>query len=145
VNKLLIIAIAFLLIGWVGYQDLHHDMKYLCDWTASEMGVKLNPKKPIPVLVIIAEPDLTKLVEKKCGLKSKYEEVGGTIIVTYHGIFFPDESAIYINSGEKDLEKAVVHELVHYIQYTYLGAKKFTRETEEQAIKIANIYEEEMK
>ena len=156
VRKLITVSIiVWVMVGCVtklshsgeGYNTLKYEYKYLYNWTAFKMGVELNPNKAIPILAFLSDKELVRVVGEKYNLKNKYATKDGsiTIHISYYGVFLPETNTIFINSDEKDPEANIVHELVHFIQYTYLSQQVFNNNLEKEAIRITALFRKEHK
>lgn len=128
-KKLTVVLLAILLLAVAvspakAEPKLKYDFQYLFKWTASVMGIEIDPKKPQPTLKMMPEKELLLLYEKKNGTKLLETDKDGKIIKLRLGGFYREaENTIYmideINYQGEILEETIVHEIAHYFQYFY--------------------------
>ncbi len=106
---------------------LKYDFQYLFKWTASKMGITIDPNKSQPKLVILPKEEIRRLYEEKTGKKLITEKNGIKITLIIAGFWRISENKIYVKD-EADiaeggiLEEIIVHEIVHYFQDFYFPA-----------------------
>jgi len=129
------------------YHNLKFDIEYMFKWTADRMDIQIDIKKQMPKVASASSQYIQEAVEKKYGLKKRYELYEGTIIIDiqYQGFYCPEEKTIYVRNDlnpEEDgpIERWIVHEIVHYIQHQYFGFFQNSRERESQAKHLAEIF-----
>lgn len=128
------------------YYMMSHDLKDLLKWTAGKMHIKLDPKKPLPLLAFASEEEMENIFRQRFGIKTKryIQTKDNTIKITieYYGFYDPNSNTIHVTKEKGHwIEWTVVHELVHYLQYTYQGAKENSKGREEEANRISVLFQ----
>jgi hypothetical protein len=121
---LVILLLAVIVSPAKAEPKLKYDFQYLFKWTASVMGIEIDPKKPQPTLKMMPEKELLLLYEKKNGTKLLETDKDGKMIkIRLDGFYEVAKNSIYmadeINRQGETLEETIVHEIVHYFQYFY--------------------------
>lgn len=103
---------------------LEYDFDYLFKWTASAMKIKIDSKKPRPVLKITPREELRRIYEERNGIKLVMEKDDEEIPLELSGFYEPSENAVYMQKEfdsfvGRTAEEFIVHELVHYFQNFY--------------------------
>jgi hypothetical protein len=130
---------------WSGYHTMRCDFNYLYNWTAYKMKIDIDPDKHVPVLAFITGKELDKFVKERYGSRSRYSTTDrtATIHISYYGVFMPETNVIYVNSDEKNIELAIVHEIVHSIQFSYKGFSNNNGGLELEAVTISFLFRKE--
>lgn len=127
----LVVGIIFVTIGICGADPgrpkLDYPLRYLLQWTAQNMNIKLESDQPRLKIIYVPYKSLQGLAGKKFGLKLEESLHEGTIKVEYHyyDLFDPQEIVAYVASDGQNyefrhhIETWIVHAMVHYLQHVY--------------------------
>lgn len=132
-------ACHFVFLSEARAAGLKYDFSYLFSWTAAELKINVDPRKPRPKLEFIDGEALQRMIERKTGRKYRYVSDDGTIQVNiyFSGYYNPGEIKIYVATDEDVIKDvSLVHELVHYFQHVYMGFAENSREREDEAKRL---------
>jgi hypothetical protein len=122
---------------------LQHDPQFILETVAKRMGIALRPDLPPPAIRLESRTPLARFqaaAERQWGFRP--EVFTTTYATATNEVYLIDEARLYERYGGT-LDDSLAHELVHYLQATYLRDRFTTDWSEAEAVAIQTWFRKE--
>lgn len=122
---------------------LQHDPQFILEAVARRMGITLRPELAPPAILLESRTPLERLqaaAERQWGFRPRVFTT--TYASAGNEIYLIDDAALYAQHGGTP-DDSLAHELVHYLQATYLKDRFTTDWSESEAVAVQTWFRKE--